>query len=148
MSHTTSIKAIKIQSITALQAAIAELNQMGVRLTLTANQTPRAYFSNQQGMGKADYVIQLADAKYDIGLYKDEQGGGYEARTDFWNGEVERVLGAQARTPENALQAKMGRLFQTYGIHATMEQARKRGQTVRRIAKADGTVALEITGNM
>jgi hypothetical protein len=147
MSHTSTIKAIKIQSITALQAAIAELNQMGVRLTLAPNATPRAYFPNQPGLGKADYVIQLADAKYDIGLYKDGDNG-YEARTDFWAGSVEGILGAPARTPENALQAKMGRLFQMYGVMATMEQCRRKGQTVRRLTKQDGTIALEITGNM
>lgn len=146
MSHTTSIKAIKIQSITALQSAIEELKQSGLAISMVAGATPRAYFSNQQGMGKADYVIQLGSCPYDVGLYKTDDG--YEARTDFWMGHVEKVLGATPRNKDNAEQAKMGRLFQMYGVHATMEQCRRNGQSVRRTTKADGTVALEITGNM
>lgn len=146
MSHTTSIKAIKIQSITALQAAVAEMKQGGMPIALIPNATPRAFFPDQPGMGKADYVVQLGGCKYDVGLYKTDDG--YEARTDFWNGEVEKVLGAKPRDPANKDQAKMGRLFQMYGVHATMEQCRRAGQSVRRITKEDGTVALEITGNM
>lgn len=147
MSHTTSIKAIKIQSISALQSAIAEMQQSGIPITLVPNATPRAYFAQQAGMSQADYVVQLGGAcRYDIGLYKAEEG--YEARTDFWGGDVEKLLGVKPRSPENAEQAKMGKLFQMYGIHAAMEQCRRKGQTVRRITKEDGTVSLAITGNM
>lgn len=145
MSHTTSIKAIKIVSIAALEAAVKELAASGIRVTMSKGGTPRAYYPNQQGMGKADYVVSLADAKYDIGLYKDKDG--YEARTDFFGGSVEKVLGANARSPENAQQAKMGRLFQMYGVHAAMEQARRQGHSVRRVTQQDGTISLQITGS-
>ena len=97
-------------------------------------------------MGKADFVIRLDNAKHDVGLYKDADGG-YEARTDFWGGSVAACLGAPARSPETAQQAQMGKLFQMYGIHAATEAARKKGHMVRRIAKQDGTIALEITGS-
>lgn len=146
MSHTASVKSISIQSITALRAAIEELSQTGIRCTLVADAKPRAFYSDQQGMGKADYVVQLADCKYDIGLYKTEDGKGFEARTDFWGGHIEKILGSVASSPETAAQAKMGKLFQMYGIHAATEAARKKGHMVRRITKADGVMALEITG--
>lgn len=145
MSHTTSIKSIKITSLSALRAAVAELNTSGIKCSLVQDAKPRAYFDNQAGMGQADFVIKLDGAAYDIGLYK-QSDGSYEARTDFWGGSVERILGAKPRAQENAQQAKMGRLFQMYGIHAATETARRQGHSVRRITKADGTVALEITG--
>ena len=146
MSHTTSIKSIKIQSVTALQAAITEMQQAGMKISLVPNATPRAYYANQAGMGQADFVIKLDDAPYDVGLYKTDDG--YEARTDFFQGRVERILGAQARSAATAQQAKLGKMYQLYGVHATMEQCRRKGQSVRRVVKADGTIALEVTGNM
>lgn len=96
-------------------------------------------------MGNADYVIRLEDSPFDIGLYKSSDGG-FEARTDFFAGHIERLLGVKPKTAESAEQARMGKLFQTYGIHAATEAARKKGHMVRRIVKTDGTVALEITG--
>lgn len=145
MSHTSTVKSIKIQSITALEAAIKELQQKGIQCALVANSKPRAYFDNQQGMGMADYVVHLPGSKYDIGLYKGDDGS-YEARTDFYRGDVEAILGVPASSPESADQARMGKLFQAYGIHAAMEAARKKGYMVQRRNLADGTVKLEVTG--
>lgn len=144
MSHTSTVSTIKIQSVTALRAAVAELNSQGIACTLVEGATPRAYFSDQPGLGKADFVLALPEARYDVGLYKVD--GGYEARTDFYAGSVAACLGAPARSEETRGQAQMGKLFQAYGIHAAMEAARKKGHMVRRINKQDGTVALEITG--
>lgn len=145
MSHTSAIKAIKIVSISALRAAVAELNQTGVQCALVENETPRAFFPDQQGMGKADYILRLNNAPYDIGFYKQDDGS-YEARTDFWGGHVEKCIGGKPSKPENAEQAKMGRLFQLYGVHVATETARKKGLSVRRIAGADGKIKLEVTG--
>lgn len=144
MSHTSVVKAITIRSITALNAAIAELNKTGVQMTLTPNAVPRAYFSSQAGMGQADYVIGLPGGRYDIGLYKTETG--YEARTDFWGGDIEKQLGAAASKPENKEQAKMGKLFQMYGVHAAMEEARKKGLQARRQKGADGREQVVVSG--
>ena len=140
------MKSIKIQSVNALRAAVAELVTTGIRCSLVENATPRAFYPGQQGMGVADFVVKLDSSPYDIGLYKSEAGG-YEARTDFWGGHIEKALGGTARSAENREQAKMGKLFQLYGVHAAMEAARKKGHTVRRIAKEDGTIALEVTGS-
>lgn len=146
MSHTTSIKAVKIQDIDALRAAIAEMNQSGMRLALETGGKPRAYSVNQAGMGEADYVIRVPEATYDIGLYKQEDGS-FEARTDFWGGSIERALGGKATNAERREQAKLGKLFQMYGVHVAMIQARRKGLSVRRMTNAEtGKITLELTG--
>ena len=119
---------------------------MGVKCSLAENVAPRAYSVGQAGMGVAPYVVQIPEARYDIGLYGPDKDGGYEARTDFWSGSVEKVLGAPACSIESREQARLGKLFQTYGIHATMEAARAKGHMVRRTAGADGAVKLIVTG--
>lgn len=146
MSHTSAVKSIAITNVEALRAAVEELNTMGVKCSLIENATPRAYFKDQQGMGKADYVIQLGgNCRYDIGLYK-AAGGGYEVRTDFWGKDVEQVLGAKASDPSKAEQAKLGKLFQTYGIHATMMEVRKKGYMATRQKGADGVEQVVVSG--
>lgn len=145
MSHTSTIRSIKITSVTALRAAVAELQDKGVKVSLLENAVPRGFYANQAGMGTADFVLKLADSRYDVGLYKAEDGS-YEARTDFFGGLVENVLGAKACTPESREQARLGRLFQLYGVHAAMETARKKGHTVMRRQHEDGKITLEITG--
>ena len=146
MSHTSAISAIKIVSIEALRAAIKELNDTGTACSLVENATPRAFYPGQEGMGKAEFVLKMANAPYDIGFYK-QADNSYQARTDFWGQHIERQLGGKATTPERTEQAKMGRLFQLYGVHVTMEMARKKGHVVRRINDATtGKVKLELTG--
>lgn len=145
MSHTSTVKAIKITSISALRSALQELNQAGIRCSLIENATPRAYYQNQQGMGAANYVIKLEDCPYDLGLYL-QADKSYDIRTDFFAGHVERVLGAKASEAGKAEQAKLGKLLQMYGLNAASEAARKKGHMVRRVVKADGVIALEITG--
>lgn len=146
MSHTSTIQAVKILSIGALRAAVEELNSKGTRCSLIENARPRAYFADQDGMGQAPFVLQLADAKYDIGFYADGKGG-YDARTDFWSGSVEKQLGVVACSSTGKEQAKLGKLFQAYGIHAAMETARKQGYTVRRVAGKEGAEQLIVTGS-
>lgn len=146
MSHTTTINAVEIKSIPALYAAAAELvSKHGVRCVLEEGGTPRAYYPDQQGLGKADYVLRLQDAPYDIGFYSNGKGG-YEARTDFWSGKVEGQVGVEACTTDRSAQAKMGKLFQAYNINATIEQARKQGHQVRRVPGKNGAEQLVLTG--
>ena len=139
MSHVTKIAGIKITQISALRTAVAELAKTGTKISLLENAVPRAYTAGQ--MKRADFVISIPDASFDIGLYK-QADGSYEAQTDFYNGGVERVLGAQPTKKENAQQAKLGKLFQLYGIAAATEQAVKKGYTVRRQAGKDGEIKL------
>lgn len=129
-----------------MRAAVQELNDRhGIKCSLVENTTPRAYFADQAGLGKAPLILRLDDCKYDIGFYPDGAGA-YEARTDFWNGHVEKVLGAPACSVASKEQAKLGKMFQAYGIHAAMQQARKQGYTVRRQAGKDGAEQLIVTG--
>jgi hypothetical protein len=145
ISHTSSIKSIKITSITALRSAIAELNTEGIQCSLVEGGTPRAYFTNQAGMGKADFVIALPTCRFDVGLYKGEDNT-YEARTDWFGGSVEGLLGAPASTPEAREQAKLGKLLQRYGLCASQEVAKKKGLMTRRVVKENGSIALVCTG--
>jgi hypothetical protein len=141
MSHTTSIHSITIQDVGSLRKAIEELNSAGIRCELVENSTPRAYSPNQAGMGKADYVVRLPDATYDIGLYKNEDG--FEARTDFYNGSVERVLGAaHVEEGEDRTQARLGKLYQRYAVCVAEKQAARSGRTVSRRTLDNGTIQL------
>ena len=55
-------------------------------------------------------------------------------------------MGAQATKKENTVQAKLGKLYQAYGIHAAMIQARAKGLNVRRVAGTKGEEKLVLTG--
>jgi len=145
VSHTSAVKAIAISSIESLQAAITELNSMGVKCSLIANAKPRAYFQNQEGMGQADFVIKLDDSRYDVGLYKTPSGG-YEARTDWFGQDVEKILGTKNYNKGNQEQAKLGKLFQMYGVHAAMNEARRKGLQATRQKGADGKEQVIVTG--
>jgi hypothetical protein len=145
MSHTTSIKGIKLMDIKFVKDAVAELAKKGMKISVVPDAVPRAYYANQQGMGKANFVIKLDDAKYDIGLYKQDDGS-YEPRTDFFGGSVQKLLGVEATKKENTEQAKIGKLIQLYGIHAATDKARKQGLTVRRVEGKEGAVKLVIAG--
>lgn len=145
MSHTTSISAVKISSIEALRAAVAELNMNGIRCELKANETPRAYYSEQSGLGRADYVLRMENSRYDVGFYRQEDDT-YEARADFWASEISRELGSRTVAPERRDQAQIGKLLQLYAVHAATEAARRKGLSVRRIPAQDGKIKLELTG--
>lgn len=142
MSHTSTIDAIVFTDMGALQAAINELKATGVDCELLENIKPRAYYDNQQGMGVAPYVVKLNKAQYDIGLYKNDDGG-YEARTDFYGGSVEKELGVTDASVTGE-QKKMGKLYQMYGTHAATRKAIQQGYGVTRSTKADGTIQLRI----
>lgn len=146
MSHTTSISSVRIMSISALRAAVEELRSNGMSIQMSTNKAPRAYYSNQAGMGVAPYVIELPGASYDIGVYPAADGEGYELRTDFFGGTVEKVLGAKASCKEATDQAKLGRLYQMYAVRATEEQAANDGYQVERSLAADGSIQLLVTG--
>lgn len=121
------------------------MNEKGIRCELKKDATPRAYYPDQQGLGRAEYVLELKDARFDIGFYQTE--GGFEARTDFWGQHVEKVLGVQACSATSKEQAKLGKMFQAYGIHAAMESARKQGYSVRRAPGENGAEKLIVTGH-
>lgn len=146
MSHTTEIADIVFTDTAALIAAVNELATRGVRCSLVKDATPRAYYSNQQGLGPAAYVLKLEDAPYDVGFYQDAKKKGLVARTDLFAGRVAGVLGAGATGKESAAQAALGKLYQTYAIHAATRKAVQQGLTVKRLNNADGSVKLVVGG--
>jgi hypothetical protein len=146
VSHTTAIDNIVFQDIAALTAAVNELAAQGIKCSLEKDAVPRAYYQNQVGMEKAPYVLRLHDAPFDIGFYYDKDKGGHVARTDLHAGHVSRQLGVQAQGSETAMQAALGKLNQTYAIHATTRAAVAKGMQVRRVNGNDGSVRLVVTG--
>lgn len=146
MSHTTEINDVVFTDITALQAAVNELASKGVKCSLQKGGTPRAFYLSQQGMGPADYVLKLHDCPYDVGFYTDSAKKGMVARTDLFSGRVAAVLGVPAQAGENAARAAMGKLYQTYAIHAATRKAAAQGLTVKRLNNTDGSVKLIVSG--
>lgn len=144
MSHTTEIKSIVFTDLGALHAAVAELNKSGVSCQLVPDATPRAFYENQEGLGRAPYVLKLNTCPYDVGFYSNNKGG-YTARTDLWMNHVSNVLGAPVQGNENPQQAALGKLYQSYAINAAVRQAAKQGYRVSRTTKQDGTVQLTMT---
>lgn len=141
MSHTTSIGSVVISDVSALNAAIRELKGEGVNCELLENAVPRAYYADQPNMGLAPIVVKLNSASYDVGLY-DNGNGGFEARTDFYGGSVERELGTKQYEKGEAEQAKLGKLFQRYAVCAAENHASMNGYVATRDTKADGTIQL------
>jgi hypothetical protein len=143
MSHTSTINSVVIADKHAVTAAIAELKANGVNCELLENAKPRAYYSNQSGMGEAEMVINLKDSRYDVGLYKNEQGT-YEARCDLWGGDIAKNLGVPATGDTPREQAALGKFFSTYAAHAAQRKAIQQGYSVRRINNKDGSIQLQI----
>ena len=146
MSHTTTIKAIKITNLAALRAAVAELaSAKGIKISIEENAKPRAYFADQQGMGVAPIVLRLADSPYDVGVYPSNDGS-YELRADFFKGAVAKILGSPVIDPARAEQSQLGKLFQAYALNAAQMEARKKGYTTRRVPGQNGVEKLVVTG--
>lgn len=142
MSHTTTIKSVPIRSVTALQAAVRELQQAGVQCSLAQNQKPRMYYENQHG--ECDYVLKLDKSRYDIGFQK-QKDGTYEMVLDTWNNEIAQQVGTkavnwaeryssseskEARELRNNPQAHVGSLMQLYTKHAAIQTATSKGYMV------------------
>jgi hypothetical protein len=144
MSHTTTIGGIVISDMDALNAAIAELNTHGINCELLKGAQARAYYGNQKGMENPEYTIHLKDCRYDVGLYRTQNGDGLEARADFWEGHIERQLGVTPGPNDDHTQAKIGKLYNTYAVQAASRKAIQQGMRVQRVNHADGSVQLRI----
>ena len=124
MSHFTEIKT-QIKDMEALRLACQELG-----LNLLQNAEARGYYENKT---KGDYVIQLK-GPYDIALNK-QADGTFGITSDLWNGHVEKEVGQ-----------KYGKLLQLYGVHKATIEARKKGLSVLRRQKQDGSIKLVLMG--
>ncbi|MCF1459296.1 MAG: DUF1257 domain-containing protein [Shewanella sp.] len=143
MSHTTTIKGVELHDRHALQRAIDMLNQeRGLNLQIIDNAKPRAYYTNQAGMsGEAEMVIKCG-GRYDVGLYRNEQGV-IEPRFDAWGGDISKELG-NGSTKSHI--DHIGGLLQEYSIAAATIAAENSGQYVNRVKGEDGSVRLTVTG--
>lgn len=124
MSHFTTIQT-QIKDIEALRDACAELG-----LGLLQNAEARGYGGNHQ---RGDFIIRLK-GPYDVALNR-QTDGTYGLSTDWWDGHVEKEIGS-----------KYGRLLQLYAVHKAAREARKRGLTVQRALRTDGSIKLTIGG--
>ncbi len=102
-----------MRDVAALKAACTEMG-----LAVEENAIARGYGSNSH---RGDIVIRLK-GPYDIAV-TEQQDGTYGLTCDWWDGHVEREVGAN-----------YGRLLQLYGVHKAQIEARKKGYTTRRQA--------------
>jgi hypothetical protein len=124
MSHFTTIQT-QIKDIAALRAACTELG-----LPLLQEAEARGYGGTRQ---PGEFVIQLK-GPYDIAVHR-QTDGSYGLTTDWWDGHVEREVGS-----------RYGRLLQLYAVHKATREARKRGLTVQRTRRTDGSIKLTLGG--
>jgi len=146
MSHTTAVRNILITDIVALESAIDKLKSEGIKCDLLENAIPRGYSRNQTGMDKAaPFVIKLEDSPYDVGLYPVEDAEGLEARTDFYSGHVERLLGNPINDGAPANQRKLGKFYQAYTVASTINSAIREGYSVDQQVGENGETRLVLT---
>lgn len=124
MSHFVTITT-EIKDIDALHSACGEMG-----LALLQNEEARGFGDERK---RGEYVIQLK-GPYDIALNRTETGN-FGLSADWWDGHVEKEVGTG-----------YGRLLQLYAVHKTSAEARKRGLTVIRRARSDGSIKLTIGG--
>ena len=124
MSHFTQIES-QIRDLEALHDACIELG-----LELTYDTEARGY-AGQTRTG--DAVIKLK-GPYDIALNR-QPDGTYALTTDWWNGSVEKEVGTN-----------YSKLFQLYGVHKAMREARRKGYLTTRKTLPNGAIKLTIGG--
>lgn len=124
MSHFVTIKT-QIKDIAALRDACTELG-----LSVLENTDARGFAgATHQG----DHVIRLK-GPFDIAVNR-QPDGDFHLSCDWWDGHVEQEVGKN-----------YGRLLQLYAAHKTTREARRKGLTVQRTQRSDGSIKLTIGG--
>jgi len=123
MSHFVTIQT-QIRDVEALEDACAEL---GAELLRDAE--ARGYARRTR---RGELVIRLR-GPYDIALNRNDDDGAYALTTDWWDGHVEKEVGPD-----------YGRLFQLYGVHKTLREARRRNLRAIRRRETDGTIRVTL----
>lgn len=145
MSHTTSVKSVKITDIEALKKAVQNLAEQGRQVTLVENAVPRMYYKDQHG--KCDYVLKLGGI-YDVGLEK-QKDGSYVPVFDEWGGHVANVLGTKKKVPAgtNKAEVAIGALMSEYALEATRNYAYSQGLLIDSIFEDEqGNVQVVLQG--
>lgn len=150
MSHTSEFKDVQIKNIAALKSACARLTNAGISCELIKDAVPRAYFRDQKGLEKAEWVIKLTGCKYDIGLYRSAQGGSYEMRADLWDGHIRKYVGLSIAdekkfSSSNPTQTQLvaGKLLQAYSVEVVKQALVSRGRNFTE-STIDGKVTLKV----
>jgi hypothetical protein len=149
MSHTTTLRGVQITNPTAIQRAVADLVSQGIQIELLENATPRMYYKRQENeIGKCDYVLKIANSRYDVGLKWNAKEKQYDAIMDTWAGEVAGQIGATCPAPRDAGKQgehAIGKFTQRYLLHAAKISAMNEGYSVigENIGD-DGAIQLEL----
>lgn len=150
MSHTTTLKTVSLNNVTALQEAVEFLKSQGVKCDLKQDIKPRMYYQDQYA--KCDYVLQLHNSPYDVGFAK-QKDGTYLPVFDSWNGHIQKEIGMPStcpvpKTEEERAAAVVSRLLDCYAVHAaktTLEESGTYYAYEVGYDKTDGSYTLEAT---
>ena len=124
MSHFTTITT-QIKDIEALEKACGEMGLM-LRQGIEA----RGYGANRH---TGEHVIVLK-GPYDIAVNR-QPDGTYGLTTDWWDGHVEKEVGAN-----------YGKLLQLYGVWKTAMEATRKGYLVTRQPLKNGSIKVLLSG--
>jgi len=146
LSHTTTVRSVKITDINALQLAITQLKAEGVNIDLLQNAVPRMYYNNQHG--KCAYVVKLHNSPYDVGLEL-QADGSYIPVFDEFSGHVAKQIGAKRaiKRGEETAQHALGNLLQKYAVNVAVNTASMQGYIVESTeVDTDGNVHITLGG--
>jgi hypothetical protein len=144
MSHVVSIKT-ELTDLAAIKATCKELG-----LILKENQKTYRWYGTSVGdypipagftaadLGKCEHAIQVPGSNYDIGLARAKGAKGLTMLFDFWG------TGQAILTAVGGQQAS--KFIQLYGVNKATIEAKRKGYSVNRLTKADGTIKLTIGG--
>ncbi len=123
MSH---LSRIELQ-VTDLESLSKACRQIGLNLMRGKNT-----FKWFNGNGKCEHAITVPGADYEIGLVSNEEDGGYELQTDYWDKGMEAAIGKNG-----------GLLKQRYAVERTKTEAIRKGYRVIE-KKTDNGIRLHI----
>ncbi len=124
MSHFTMITT-QIKDIEALRKACEEMG-----LSLSQGIEARGYGANRH---TGEHVIVLK-GPYDIAVNR-QPDGTFGLTTDWWDGHVEKEVGAN-----------YGKLLQLYGVWKTALEATRKGYMVTRQGLKNGSIKVLLSG--
>lgn len=131
MSHTTTLRSVKITDIEAVRQAIdflVERSNGKLKISLIENAVPRMYYPDQYG--KCDYVVKLGNSRYDIGLAK-QADGTFALVYDAWQGDIRKQVGdpmnVTHKEADMAAACDVASLLNAYGVFAAQRQLYEQG---------------------
>ena len=140
ISHTSRVADVRVQDIEALKSAVQDLAKQGLPVRLEENGTCRLWSQAP----RMPYVVKVGNTsgpnRFDVGFEKAKDGVGYVPVFDAHGGWLGQVLGQGqdiAKTHEERLLSNIGKLMQSYTVHALQNEAWKQGGHVQMAQQAD-----------